>query len=512
MAQCIIDTTVLEEGPGIYPSEVPLIQGCAPFEQSFTFILPRDTVVSFLGQEITVDFQSFRVAEVNGLPPDLEWECNLAPDCLYDVSPENPQPDTTGCVRFFGIPNIPGFYDVRISIIADVSFVGEQEVDFNISLEVTDCEKDLDCPELFLASNCVPTLLTIDPFLSQDSSITDVASLTVVKDEVLIFESDAKEVDSLLLTEAGTYIISFTGGSNASTTMIKDAHLLAISCDDLLGAADLYWIFISPQGEVLFSNDDDAITNGGNDLPLNLMLSDIPVDTGIYELQVWDNDLLGDEPCSENGASIFFSLANVVGEEKVFSSGELEISISTKDIEAGNITCTDTIIVSPSVPRPEIIQNNDMTLIVNELMNGLIYQWIDSTGIPITEGSTFEVLEPGKYSVVAIDSALQCESTPASFVEVFPLTTSKTEELSAFIEVFPNPASTNITLELKGRLFGAMEWAFLDLSGRCIKRGNFPSGSLNTEQTINIESFPSGIYILEISMSGQVIQRKILKQ
>lgn len=98
-----------------------------------------------MGSEIRIEFQTFKIENVNGLPPGIEWECNLAPECIYDVGPDNSEPDSVGCVRLFGFPNVLSDYVVEVDIVAEVDFVGDQAASFDIPISIVPCFQEENC-------------------------------------------------------------------------------------------------------------------------------------------------------------------------------------------------------------------------------------------------------------------------------------------------------------------------------------------------------------------------------
>jgi hypothetical protein len=72
-------------------------------------------------------------------------------------------------------------------------------------------------------------------------------------------------------------------------------------------------------------------------------------------------------------------------------------------------------------------------------------------------------------------------------------------------EIFPNPAKSTITIDLKQNM--KTEVFISDISGRVLFEGNF------SEQvfTINLNHFPDGIYLVSIASNLEMITRKISK-
>jgi hypothetical protein len=85
--------------PGIYPSDtLPDMYEGTSYTAVVQFVFPVDTTVF----GFTLNFDSFVVAAVNGIPNGINWECNANhPVCHYVCQP----PDLTrGCVKIFGLP------------------------------------------------------------------------------------------------------------------------------------------------------------------------------------------------------------------------------------------------------------------------------------------------------------------------------------------------------------------------------------------------------------------------
>jgi hypothetical protein len=114
--------------PGIYPSDTlqDMNVGVAT-NQVVDFVFPVDTVVF----GFTLNFDSFVVSSVTGIPNGIDWECNLNhPLCVYVSNPPNL---TRGCVKIFGTPTAqssayPGYDSIIVTGTAYVTvpFVGVQ--------------------------------------------------------------------------------------------------------------------------------------------------------------------------------------------------------------------------------------------------------------------------------------------------------------------------------------------------------------------------------------------------
>lgn len=122
--------------PGIYPSDTLLdMQPNVATNQVVQFVFPVDTVVF----GFTLNFDSFLVSQVSGVPSGLDWECNQNhPTCNYVSNPPNL---TRGCVKVFGTPTAaspayPNYDSLIVTGVAYVTvpFVGVQSFAQDISV------------------------------------------------------------------------------------------------------------------------------------------------------------------------------------------------------------------------------------------------------------------------------------------------------------------------------------------------------------------------------------------
>lgn len=132
---------------------------------------------------------------------------------------------------------------------------------------------------------------------------------------------------------------------------------------------------------------------------------------------------------------------------------------------------------------------------------GSSYQWINCSNNCIISGataSTFIPAQNGEYAVVVSNGA--CTSTSDCFVVN---NVSANEEALAEIQLYPNPTSgiVHITSTTVG---GQVE--VLDNTGRCLI-----SMGIEENQTLNLEHFGSGIYLVRITVNGKQRIHQIIR-
>lgn len=85
----------------------------------------------------------------------------------------------------------------------------------------------------------------------------------------------------------------------------------------------------------------------------------------------------------------------------------------------------------------------------------------------------------------------------------------KLDTLLNTLLVFPNPAATELTIQLFGR--GALQLKIADANGRILKE-EVVQLSGNASKSLDIRNLPKGVYILSLQTSNEIQYRKFIKQ
>lgn len=116
---------------GLAPDPVPPVTQGNPFDTTMTFIMPSTYDA---GAPVgVVDISQVIISTINGLPPGINWTCNVS-NCTYF-----PQSDQYGCIQFCGTTfATPGTYPIVVTVLgtADVGGGVTQPIDFNTELVV----------------------------------------------------------------------------------------------------------------------------------------------------------------------------------------------------------------------------------------------------------------------------------------------------------------------------------------------------------------------------------------
>lgn len=91
-----------------------------------------------------------------------------------------------------------------------------------------------------------------------------------------------------------------------------------------------------------------------------------------------------------------------------------------------------------------------------------------------------------------------------------PASVTELQQIDATLQVYPNPATdfTTITLNLPSETHAAVR--ILDLNGKEIAARNYGSLSGASTITLNTANYVSGMYIVELQLDDQVLQRRLV--
>ncbi|MEO0468505.1 MAG: T9SS type A sorting domain-containing protein [Bacteroidota bacterium] len=459
-AQCVIDSLV-PSVPGIYPDTFANATGCEFYSIDITFFLPRDTVTLILGQPTTIPFNSFTIDSIGGLPDGLDWACNLAPNCFYDVNPNNPNPDTLGCAQVFGTPTVPGIYPVTVFLTANVAVVGDQPATFNSQILVTPCPFMGDCYTATLNDICSPSSLDITNNIQGNGTPEYTFNWSLTGPNNFSYTtSDEVPVSPQVLPDPGTYILEYDAVIDTFGYTLNSVVIDSVNCSDLLDAGDIYWILIDPSGTEIVNTSNNPVNNGGANLPINTGISGVVLDTGTYEFQVWDNDLVfGDDGCAaDSGASLFFDIPSTVNGQLPLNLNGLAVTL-TIDHPVLNVSCSDTFVVNATPTTPDLMPAMDsITLcagdtIVLSVSNTDSLQWYRN-GSPIDNqnGQSLVVFEDGNYRVTAFEPQSLC-NTSSMTVSII------TQELDMPVISFDDSLTLSVNNPVPGLVY---DWYDID--------------------------------------------------
>jgi hypothetical protein len=165
---------------------------------------------------------------------------------------------------------------------------------------------------------------------------------------------------------------------------------------------------------------------------------------------------------------------------------------------------TVTIVSNPGVPS--ITRGND-TLYCSPAAAS--YQWyLNGTPISGATNSFYVFTMNGNYTVEVFNS-FGCSTTST----ITTVNDVGIEELGALslVNVYPNPASENVTIELNISKAMDVQIRLMNITGQVIWSENEAQLSGVSSKTIDLKTIAAGMYQLQISTNEGVLNKKIIK-
>ncbi len=146
----------------------------------------------------------------------------------------------------------------------------------------------------------------------------------------------------------------------------------------------------------------------------------------------------------------------------------------------------------------------------NELISSVVapnYQWyLDGTAIPGANERSYAFNELGTYTVAVDDNVCKFHS------EGVIITGGGEQPLEAGLNIYPNPSSNTVTLEMTNQLSGDLVITLYNMIGERVWKmqdSKYP-GSYQAE--LSIPFLPPGIYNMMIELGQSRIYRRIIRQ
>ena len=398
---CNIDSTQTQVG--IYPDTLPIGTKNLPYDEDITFVMFTDT----LGLQV----YTFQITTVSGLPAGLSWECNNSSvNCTYD-----PSVSIYGCVKICGIPLQSGSFNMNVTVIADVQFLGLQTVSFVRPFTVD------------------PGAVSNGGFSFSPSSIcqgNSVQFTSIIPALSYSWDFSNGITDSI----ANPYVVYNTSGDFIAT----QNALIGYNLDSLLigsvpfnffndgGAGDdsipdIFFVVFDSAGTNIFN----SVTVDNAALPLLYDSITLLLANQNYTIKVYDYDLLnGPDTLGQiviNGTALTGTMIDSISGV----SDSLTVSWWLSPVIIVN---TDTVHVydSPAVPSVNIYGNDslcegDSVQLAVAFNNGNSYQWYkDSVLNSGVTDTTIWVTSTGQYYVVELNPSGCAASSLSTSITFIP--------------------------------------------------------------------------------------------
>ncbi len=113
-----------------------------------------------------------------------------------------------------------------------------------------------------------------------------------------------------------------------------------------------------------------------------------------------------------------------------------------------------------------------------------------------------------------IDNAAKANITTAvanGFVSACNVSVSEiSSQLDDVLRVYPNPASTQVTIEINVTNESLIQLRLIDMTGKEISSKNYGTVSVASTVTINTSDLDAGVYLVELTVNGEKVTKRLV--
>ncbi len=160
-----------------------------------------------------------------------------------------------------------------------------------------------------------------------------------------------------------------------------------------------------------------------------------------------------------------------------------------------------------SVPKPVIILSG-ADLRTTSIFSG--YEWfLNGSALPNSNNQSYTFTENGSYTVEATGTN-NCKTLSDSY-EVTGVGIEELNQFDGNVSIYPNPASSVVHVDIELNEVNKMQIRVLDILGKTLYSSRIGS-SLNANLNLDLESYPKGIYLVELTIGTNRIIRKLVRE
>ena len=186
-------------------------------------------------------------------------------------------------------------------------------------------------------------------------------------------------------------------------------------------------------------------------------------------------------------------------------------SVIITDVHGCYMDKSFTINQAPGLAKPKIEQTADTLYVMQKAAS---YQWYkDGSKIPGADQRTLRIIEPGTYSLqISNEEGCTASSDYFNAKDPRPYARSTDPTLSfQHFEFYPNPVVSNMQVKISVNQPSIVTIEVLNFQGMKLQSKHVGIVHSQTTESLNVDGYPPGIYLLRAKTGDEIITRRFVK-
>ena len=163
-----------------------------------------------------------------------------------------------------------------------------------------------------------------------------------------------------------------------------------------------------------------------------------------------------------------------------------------------------TVNASPAIPTVYKVGN-----VLSTTATATSYQWFNNgASISGATTNTYNATIAGNYTLV-VTNAAGCSTSSTTVIANVGI---KAAQSLTHVQVYPNPTNGMITIAATLAKSQYVAINIYDINGKLVYTSTVANADINFSKNINIETFASGVYMVQLVTDNGSVQQRIVKE
>ena len=284
---CLINLPAGLQDDTLFISHAPDGMVLQYYEEDLSFRMPMSTTPVASIDSTTppgLPISQMSITNVSNLPPGLSWE---ASQLVFNTG----EMETDGCVKICGTPLVSDSFAIQVEVEA-VVFGFPNPASFSVPIYIAPAMANTEGFSMTGNVDCGSATVSFQNEIPSNGN----PGYTYFWDFGNGNTSSQENPPPQTYDEAGTYTVNYTATIDTAGYYLTQVVIFGTDCSDFnippADKPDLFIKIFDPQNNEIYTSD--VLQN--TDLPAYFSLY-LPISSGNYTIEVWDDELIGTEFC-----------------------------------------------------------------------------------------------------------------------------------------------------------------------------------------------------------------------